>query len=153
MDKDISGKELATMDFSFITDWVDAKILKIDIELWQKVAIFHNPDVFKSLEKHAEHSNYWGKDEYACLTIHKRLVGNVTEQERLDKLMAKPCDMTKPTMHNKKSKLKKALKKELFIGDALAASIIKSCIDELGTCIFNYNIPTMVKRIIEYKKL
>tara|TARA_R100001377_G_C3124270_1_gene87048 strand:- start:119 stop:580 length:462 start_codon:yes stop_codon:yes gene_type:complete len=153
MDKTLTGQELAEMDFNYITDWIDAKLLKIDIELWQRVSIFHNPDVFKSLAEQEEQSPYHGKDIYDCLVIYKRLRGNISEQKKLDEKMSNPCDMKKQTMRTKKLRLKRSLRQKLFISDELAIMHIDDAILKLGTCMFNHTVKNMVNMIVNYKGL
>ena len=153
LDEIILGKDILKMDFKHIKDWLDQKVISIELTLWNRIPTCYHPAVHMSLLKEQEESPYWGIDIYDQLKVFKRMQHKYTAEKLREEEMKEEIDLSTPSMYNKMTKVRNKLVDLLFIDRAIASDYLTEIIEKFGTGIMRYRVPEIAKKIIDYKRL
>jgi hypothetical protein len=152
LDGTITGAQVLKMDFSFITDWFDQKLLCIDLKLWNRIPPCYHPEVFASLRDEQEESPYWGIDIYDQLKVYKRLKRNYETDALAIKALSKPFDITTRSGRNKLSLLRKSIAKHFYIETFAASKLLKLYMAQTDTSFLNHPRKQILIKLEEFQK-
>ncbi len=146
--EEITGERLLKLSFLHITDWLDQKVLKNEIELWSRIPVMFHPKVFRSLMQEDDASIYWGLDIHEQLKVFRRELHKYGEKDNKKRQMAREIDLADPTIRKKKYRLTNSLVDKGYDRET-AMKAIASLIGEHGTGVMGLKSAEIMKMVDE----
>ena len=145
---EMTGKKLAKESFLHIADWLDFKILKNEIETWQRVPIMFHVKVYRDLHQNQESSIYWGLQPHEQIKIFRRELLKWDDSEEQKRRMTKDIDLNDPTIKKKRYRLLNSLVEKGYPRET-ASKAIKSLIEQHGSGVLGEASKTIMKMVDE----